>query len=285
MLTSSGYLNHVDPALAYDSPENQVAVLTHDGLTGFLRVSGSAGLHSCPISPLPSPSRPTAAGPTASSCAAGSITRPARSCGRWTSAARSSARFACRARVPSMPGTTPTSSEPGNAWPLRNGPATSHGGSTRRSNTVTFHLTSPDPDFLSEARTPLGVCGARRHASPSRAIPTRHRPLSDCLVRSEAGHPAPPQPPVSRVVAPKPSRWLPGRDRRARQRLGRHKRLRGRAQVGRPRSGRVPAFTRRARIRPNTASRPAQAEPVGGTFFLALIRASPHSTMSASAGR
>ena len=43
MLTSSGYLVHVDPALAYDAPEYQVAVLTHDGLTGFRRVGGSAG--------------------------------------------------------------------------------------------------------------------------------------------------------------------------------------------------------------------------------------------------
>ncbi len=48
MLTSPGYLDNVDPARAFSLPDGQVAALTHDGLTGFRRVGGNAGLKLVP---------------------------------------------------------------------------------------------------------------------------------------------------------------------------------------------------------------------------------------------
>ena len=196
---------------------NQVAVLTNDGLTGFLRVGGSAGLQLVPdlaVSlPVPTDGGRLVQLPTAPGIhySTGALVRPK----DFRRAIERSLRLSRRA--PSMPGTSPTSSAPEMPGRSERPCDLSQGIVTHAGvNTVTFHLTSPDPDFLYEARSPLGVRGARRHAAPSARIPARHRPVSDRVVRSEARHPARSQPAVSRVVGRSPAGWLPERDRRAR---------------------------------------------------------------------
>ena len=58
LLTSSGDLVHTDPALDYSQTEMQVAALAYDGLMGFRRVGGDAGLQLVPdlAVSLPAPS-------------------------------------------------------------------------------------------------------------------------------------------------------------------------------------------------------------------------------------
>jgi YVTN family beta-propeller protein len=156
VLTSSGYLNHVDPALAYDSPENQVAALTHDGLTGFLRVGGSAGLQLVPDLAVSLPT-PTDGGRTYSfqlrtgiHYSTGAVVRPQdfrRAIERTLRLSRQGAFNA--PYYADIVGARKCLAAPTQPCNLSRGIET-HAGS----NTITFHLTSPDPDFLTKLDLP-----------------------------------------------------------------------------------------------------------------------------------
>ncbi len=150
VLTTSGYLQHVDPALAYDSPENQVAVLTNDGLTGFRRVGGSAGLQLVPDLAVSLPA-PTDGGRTYSfqvrpgiHYSTGALVRPQdfrRAIERTLGLASEGAYYSYA--YSGIVGARSCLVAPEEPCDLSRGIETQAG-----SNTITFHLDSPDPDFL-----------------------------------------------------------------------------------------------------------------------------------------
>ena len=141
--------------------------LTNDGLTGFRRVGRQRRARgSCPISPSRCPPRPTAAGRTASSCARASATRPARSCGRRTSAGRSSARSISRART----GAYYAAHRRGAAVPGRAEEAVRPLAGDRGRRRLEHRHVPPHrarPRLPLRARAPVGLRRARRDAAPS----------------------------------------------------------------------------------------------------------------------
>ena len=252
--------------------------LTNDGLTGFRRVGRQRRHPSRARSRrLASRRRPTAAGRTASSCARASATRPARSCGRRTSAARSSARSTCAARrwalyFAASSGRGRCLAAPKKPCDLSKGIVTDAGLEHRH---VPPHR--PRPRLPLQARAPRGVRRARRDAAPParlRCPPTG--PYEIASFDPEARDPARPQPEVSRVVAGGAAERLPGRDRRALRRLAGRARRRGPPRRGR--SGRRmldAAVAGRARVRPDAAREPARAQPVGRHLVPRAQHASP----------
>jgi YVTN family beta-propeller protein len=154
-LTSSGDLVHTDPALDYGQLENQVAALAYDGLTGFRRVGGDAGLQLVPdlAASLPAPSdggrsysfrlRPGIRYST------GALVRP-----------EDFRRAIERAILLPGPGfyfddvvgARRCLAEPKRPCDLSRGIVTDPA-----ANTVTFHLTAPDPDFLYELTLPAAA--------------------------------------------------------------------------------------------------------------------------------
>jgi peptide/nickel transport system substrate-binding protein len=152
LLTSSGDLSHTDPALDYSQTELQVAALAYDGLTGLRRVGGDAGLQLVPdlAVSLPAPSdgersysfrlRPGIRYST------GALVRP-----------EDFRRAIERSIILPGPGfwfddivgARRCLAAPKKPCDLSRGIVTD-----RAANTVTFHLTAPDPDFLYKLTLP-----------------------------------------------------------------------------------------------------------------------------------
>ena len=213
--------SNVDPARAYSLADGQVLVLTNDGLTGFRRVGGSAGLELVPDLAVSLPA-PTDGGRSYSfqlrpgiHYSTGALVRP------------QDFRRAIERTLELRPGRTAPYyagivgarrclAAPKRPCDLSQGIVTDAG-----SNTVTFHLASPDPDFLYELALPSAYAVPAGTPLHPHGFAACHRPVRDRLVRPEARHPARPQPEVSRVVAGGPAERLPRRDRRALTGLGR----------------------------------------------------------------
>jgi YVTN family beta-propeller protein len=148
-----GYLKHIDPSTAYIGDEVGVARLTNDGLVGYLKTGGAAGLALVPDLAVSLPS-PTDGGRTYSfqlrpgiRYSTGGVVRPAD--------VRASLERSLEAGGGYDPyfahivGAGRCLAEPEKPCDLSRGIET-HAGS----NTVTFHLTSPDPNFLHELTLP-----------------------------------------------------------------------------------------------------------------------------------
>jgi YVTN family beta-propeller protein len=150
LLTSSGDLDHLDPALTYSQAEGQVAVLTNDGLTGFRRVGGSAGTQLVPDLAVSLPV-PTDGGRSYSfqvrpgiHYSTGPLVRPQdfrRAIERALALSRQGAYYA--PYYADIVGAQRCLAAPKRPCDLSRGIVTDPA-----SNTVTFRLRSPDPDFL-----------------------------------------------------------------------------------------------------------------------------------------
>ena len=155
LLTSSGDLSHVDPALDYSQTELQVAALAYDGLTGFRRVGGDAGLRLVPDLAVSKPA-PTDGGR--------SYTFQLRPGIRYSTGAPVQPADFRRAierslRLPGpgyyfadVDGAGRCLAEPKQPCDLSRGILTD-----AASNTVTFHLATPDPDFLYQLTLPAAA--------------------------------------------------------------------------------------------------------------------------------
>ena len=215
--------------------EGQVVVLTNDGLTGFRRV-GRQRRHPARARSRRLPSHPHRRRPVVQLPAAPGhplLERGARAAAGLPPGDRAHARpRRRRAYAPyyaAIVGARGCLAAPKKPCDLSKGIVTD-----AASNTVTFHLTSPDPDFLSKlalpsafavpAGTPLHPRGSR-YPPPARTRSPRSHPKRGIrLVRN---------PQVSRVVAGSPAERLPRRHRRAQRRLGRRER-RPRSCAARP---------------------------------------------------
>ena len=197
VLTSPGYLDNVDPARAYPSPDGQVAVLTHDGLTGFRRVGGNAGLKLVPDLAVSIPA-PTDGGLTYSfqlrpgiHYSNGALVRPTDfryAIERTLELSRQGAYYA--PYFAGIVGARRCLANPKRPCDLSQGIET-HAGSS----TITFHLVSPDGDFLNKLDLPAAF-----------AVPPEHRftRMASCL---------PPAPTRSPRSTPRPasgSSGIPG---------------------------------------------------------------------------
>ena len=146
VLAPGGDLDHIDPALAYLYAESQVAVLTNDGLTGFRRVGGSAGARLVPDLAVDLPV-PAVGGRSYSFqlrpaiyYSTGALVRPQdlrRAIERSFDLGGSYAPY-----YADIVGARSCLAHPKKPCDLSKGI-----GTDTASNTVTFHLTSPDPDF------------------------------------------------------------------------------------------------------------------------------------------
>ena len=150
------------------------------------------------------------------------------------------------------------------------------------SNTVTFHLTRPDPDFLAPARTPVRRRRPGGHAVQGSAAAAGDGPVHVRERRHEARRAARSQPALPRVVSRRPTRRLPGRDRLAVRR-------RCRARNGAPSSEGAPivALDAGTRTKARTRSRPPPCSPRCGRATRASctsIRPSRPSTCSSTRG-
>jgi YVTN family beta-propeller protein len=156
VLTSPGYLDNVDPARAYSLPDGQVAVLTHDGLVGFRRVGGNAGLKLVPDLAVSIPA-PTDGGLTYSfqlrpniHYSTGALVRPEdfrHAIERTLELSRQGAYYA--PYYAGIIGARRCLADPKRPCDLSQGIET-HAGSS----TITFHLVSPDADFLNKLDLP-----------------------------------------------------------------------------------------------------------------------------------
>jgi ABC-type transport system substrate-binding protein len=167
-LDSSDDLQHLDPADAYSYTEWEVVTLTNDGLVGFRRVGGSAGTQLVPDLAVSLPV-PTDGGRTYAfrlrpgiRYSTGELVRPAdfrRAIERAVLHPLGSGSYFAE-----IVGAHRCMTTPGKPCDLIRGIAVD-----RAADTVTFHLTAPDPDFLYKpdlpaafavpARTPLFVRG------------------------------------------------------------------------------------------------------------------------------
>jgi YVTN family beta-propeller protein len=152
LLTSSGDLVHTDPALDWSQTEVQVAALAYDGLTGLRRVGGDAGLQPVPdlaVSlPTPSPDGRTYSFRLRPGIrySTGALVRP-----------EDFRRTIERAILLPGPGfyfddvvgARRCLAAPKKPCDLSRGIV-----ADPAANTVTFHLTAPDPDFLYKLALP-----------------------------------------------------------------------------------------------------------------------------------
>jgi YVTN family beta-propeller protein len=163
VLTTSRDLLHVDPARTFTPEEQQVVALTNDGLTGFRRVGGHAGTKLAPDLAVSLPA-PTYGGRAYTfrlrpgiRYSTGALVRPE---DFRRAIERSLVLSPARAYYGAIIGARRCLAAPKRPCDLSSGIVTEPG-----SNTVTFRLTAPDPDFLYElalpaafavpARTPL----------------------------------------------------------------------------------------------------------------------------------
>jgi YVTN family beta-propeller protein len=150
VLTSKGYLDNLDPSLAYNDPEYQVLVSTNDGLMGYRRVGGSAVIRLVPDLAVFQPT-PTDGGRTYSfqvrngiHYSNGALVQPAdfrRAIERTLQLAPDGAYNA--QYYADIVGARACLEAPSKPCDLSRGIETHQG-----SSTVTFHLVAPDPDFL-----------------------------------------------------------------------------------------------------------------------------------------
>src|SRR5262249_39341740 len=152
LLTSSGDLVHTDPALDYGQLENQVAALAYDGLTGFRRVGGDAGFQLVPDLAVSLPA-PSAGGRSYSfplrpgiHYSTGALVRPE---DFRRTIERSILLPGPGFYFDDVVGARRCLAAPKKPCDLSQGIVTD-----RAANTVTFHLTAPDPDFLYELTLP-----------------------------------------------------------------------------------------------------------------------------------
>ncbi len=153
VLTPGADLVHVDPALAYYGPEQQVVILTNDGLTGLRRAGGSAGARLVPdlAVSLPTPTngrrsytfqlRPGIRYST------GALVRPQdfrRAIERSIALASPEASY-----YAVIAGARRCLAAPKKPCDLSQGIV-----ADATASTVTFNLTSPDPDFLYKLAIP-----------------------------------------------------------------------------------------------------------------------------------
>ncbi len=176
VLTTAPYLANLDPALAYLPREEQMVLLTNDGLTGLRRVGGSAGLRLVPDLAV-SLATPTNGGRAYSfqlrrgiRYSNGALVQPQdfrRAIERSLALAGGNAVY-----YASIVGARRCLAAPNKPCDLSRGIVTDPA-----SNTVTFHLTAARPRLPVQARAPLGVRGAGRDASPCARPSARHRPV------------------------------------------------------------------------------------------------------------
>ncbi|MDP9255344.1 MAG: ABC transporter substrate-binding protein [Actinomycetota bacterium] len=153
VLTTAPYFANVDPALAYLSREEQMVLLTNDGLTGLRRTGGSAGLRLVPDLAVSLP---------AATDGGRSYTFQLRPGIRYSSGALVRPQDFRRAIERSLVlaggfetyyagimGARRCLAAPKEPCDLSKGIVTDPA-----SNTVTFHLTSPDPDLFYELALP-----------------------------------------------------------------------------------------------------------------------------------
>ena len=146
MLTSSDAVSTIDPALAYGPQELQVQAVTNDGLTGFRRVGGSGGTRLVPDLAVSIPT-PTDGGLTYSFHLRPGIRystgAPVRPQDFRRALERSLALPGEGFYYSHIVGAAGCLAEPKKPCNLRQGIV-----ADPASNTITFHLSSPDPDFL-----------------------------------------------------------------------------------------------------------------------------------------
>ena len=250
-----------------------VMILTNDGLAGFRRVGGSDGARSCPTSPSSLPA-PTDGGRSyrfqlrpGIRYSTGALVRPAGLPPRDRTLARCTRR---RGRI-YFAGIVGAEGAH-DAEELRPLARDRH---RRRPNTVTFHLTAPDPDFLLQARAARRLRRARRHAARTRALPLPATgPYDDRVVRPEARRPARPQPAVPRVVAGRPAERLSRMRSSSASAAPPTRSVTRRPARERPISRRTPTGRVRGRAvcAADAARKPARAQPDGR----ALLRLPQH---------
>ena len=230
MLTSSGDLVHTDPALDYSQTEMQVAALAYDGLAGFRRVGGNAGLQLVPdlAVSLPAPSdggrsysfqlRPGIRYST------GALVQP-----------EDFRRAIERSILLSGPGfwfddvvgARRCLAAPKKPCDLSQGIVTDPA-----ANTVTFHLTAPDPDFLYKLTLPAASAVPAATPLHLHAFAPATGPYEIASFDPKRGIAPRPQPEVPRVVSSRPAVRLPRRDRRARHRHHRRAHHAGGPRIG-----------------------------------------------------
>ena len=264
VLTQTGDLVHVDPALAYSLQEGQVVTLTNDGLTGLRRVGGIAGTHLVPDLAVSLPA-PTDGGLSYSfqlrpgiRYSTGALVRPQDF--RWAierSLELSDDGAYYAPYYANIIGARRCLVAPKRPCDLSQGIV-----ADTATNTVTFHLTSPDPDFLYKLALPSAYAvpvGTPLH--PGGFLPATG-PYEIASFDPKHAIRLDPQPEVSRMVAGSPAERLPEHHRPAPQRLGGRARLRGRARLGRSGVGSPPAVTGGACLPADAACEPAQDQPV-----------------------
>ena len=210
-----------------------MAVLTNDGLTGFRRVGGSAGTpagaRSRRLASRPDRRRPVVQLPAAPGHPL--LDRRARAAAGLPPGDRAHARAdgpSERLLTRGIVGARSCLAAPKEPCDLSRGIVTDAG-----SNTITFHLTSPDPDFLYKLALPSAFAVPAGTPLHPRGFVPATGPYEIASFDPKRGDPARPQPEVSRVVACRPAERLPGHDRRALPGLGRRARRRGPARLGR----------------------------------------------------
>ncbi len=167
VLGASGYLDHVDPSTAYLGPEVQVAQLTNDGLVGYLRTGGAAGLGLVPDLAVSLPS-PTDGGRTYSfqlrpgiRYSTGGVVRAGDIRASLERSLEAGSGYG--AYFAHIVGARRCLAAPKKPCDLSQGIESDVG-----SNRVTFRLTSPDPDFVYELTLPPAFvvpAGTPLHAS------------------------------------------------------------------------------------------------------------------------
>jgi YVTN family beta-propeller protein len=172
VLTGAGYVKTDDPALAYGPEEIELASLTNDGLTGYLRTGGAAGIRLVPDLALSLPA-PTDGGRTyrfrlhpGIRYSTGALVRPQdfrRAIERTLMLESPEAIYYAR-----IVGAPRCLAAPRKPCDLSRGIV-----ADPAANTVTFHLSSPDPDFLyalalnSADAVPVGTPARVDHPLPA----------------------------------------------------------------------------------------------------------------------
>ena len=224
-----------DPAVAYTVPMWQMLSVTNDGLVGYRRAGGRPATPWFPISRGRSRSRPTAAWTYTFHLrpgirySTGALVRPEDFRRAIERVFRLNYLGGGAGFYAGIVGAGQCERTPSHC-DLARGIVTND-----KTNTITFHLTAPDPDFLYKLAFPFAdavPAGTPDH--PIRAHPAaRHRPVPDPVVRAPAQLDPRPQPAVPPLVRPGTTGRLPRPDRAAARHSPRACRRRGGARARR----------------------------------------------------
>jgi peptide/nickel transport system substrate-binding protein len=184
LLGAGGYLpDGVDPALAYDAAEEQVATITNDGLVTYRKTGGTSGVALVPDLAVSKPA-PTAGGLSYSfklrpgiRYSNGAVVQP-RDIRIGIERSFDLASF-YRKYFLHIAGARACMAAPKRPCDLSRGIVADAG-----SNTVTFHLTSPDPDFLYHVG--LSAADAIPAGAPLHGVPPATGPYM--VVSYDANH-------------------------------------------------------------------------------------------------